>query len=194
MLQPRFSNFWSFFPVQSFEIAEIGQSHNPTHKLWLMTFLDCVVKDANSDQEYSVIENQCSDVFVNTVMSPAFSSDAVNFSYTAFQFVANSDVTEALSMRLVCSVRTIFIPMTSWRRNIYVNLYLGVCVQWSRREFSLSTWLWSKKKTFNRRFWNEISCGHQYEYAKMRSLEVNRDQIKFDNSFMLKRSKRAPVI
>lgn len=64
---------------------------------------DCVVKDTNSDQEYSVIENQCSDVFVNTVMSPAFSSDAVNFSYTAFQFVANSDVTEALSMRLVCS-------------------------------------------------------------------------------------------
>ena len=179
MSQPRSRNFWPFFPVQSFEIAEIDQSHkpNPTHNLWLMTFLDCVVKDANSDQEYSVIENQCSDVFVNTVMSPAFSSDAVNFSYTAFQFVANSDVAEALSMRLVCSVRTIFIPMTSWWSNIYVNLYLGVCVQWSRREFSLSTWLWSKKKTFNRRFWNEISCGHQYEYAKMRSLEVNRDQI-----------------
>ena len=76
-------------------------------------FLDCVVKDANSNQEYSVIENQCTDVFVNTEMSPAFSSDAVNFSYTAFQFVANSDVTEALSMRLVCSVRLISIPMTS---------------------------------------------------------------------------------
>lgn len=64
---------------------------------------DCVVKDSNSDQEYSVIENQCADVFVNTMMSPAFSSDAVNFSYTAFQFVANSEATEALSMRLVCS-------------------------------------------------------------------------------------------
>ena len=86
--------------IESSPTLSSRHQHDPV----LIFFLDCVVKDANSDQEYSVIENQCADVFVNTAMSPSFSSNAVNFSYTAFQFVANSDVTEALSMRLVCSV------------------------------------------------------------------------------------------
>lgn len=63
---------------------------------------DCVVKDDSNGQEYKVIENQCADVFVNTVLTPA-SGDMVNFSYTAFQFVQNSEDTESTALRLVCS-------------------------------------------------------------------------------------------
>ena len=125
--EPLYFKLSQEFPVTGVVFAIDGKFHKLSHYLrdfleslfsaklnlvmidkFFKIFLDCVVKDANSDQEYSVIENQCTDVFVNTEMSPAFSSDAVNFSYTAFQFVANSDVTEALSMRLVCSVRPIF--------------------------------------------------------------------------------------
>ena len=68
--------------------------------------------------------------------------------------------------------------MTSWWRNDDVTWFLGICVQRSRCEFFVSTWLWSKKKTFSWRFWKEISRGHQYEYAKMRSLEVTLDQMR----------------
>lgn len=63
---------------------------------------DCVVKDENSEQEYSVIDGQCPDAFVNTQLSLP-DRNSVTFSYTAFQFVGNSDITEAILLRLVCS-------------------------------------------------------------------------------------------
>ena len=188
-------------------LEEFSWKTIPHKTKWSISFFkifsDCVVKDANSNQEYSVIENQCTDVFVNTEMSPAFSSDAVNFSYTAFQFVANSDVTEALSMRLVCSVRPIFIPMTSWWHNDDVMMTLRwrnsifrhmcamkpiriLCVNLAvKQEKDVQLTLLKRNITWPS-IWickNEVTGGHS-----------RSNETKILNSCLLKRSKWARVI
>merc|ERR1711990_42015 len=68
---------------------------------------DCIVRDDAASKEYAVINDKCLDSFLNTVSTATYNTNnvmnGVDFSYTAFQFIENSDNSSPNSLRLVCS-------------------------------------------------------------------------------------------
>ena len=79
-------------------------SHREIFKFTQITsFSECVVRDNALSLEYPIINNQCSDEFVQTRQSSQSDPSIIQISFTSFQFLQADDTISPLQIRCAVS-------------------------------------------------------------------------------------------